>query len=159
MKNTVRNITTFILTFVLMFTFSFSIVQAADKPTGVVYGKVVDVHDGNSFTILTQDNIRYKYKIAGIDTSDNPDAYDYLKGYLKGKNVRVSTQNPSSTMTKAYSYGVVLMGNSSKDDLAYDMLGAGIASIDPNSLPADKKTAYTSFENSAKYAKTGIWKN
>ncbi len=159
MKNTFRNITAFVLTLVLMFTLSLSVVHAEEKPSGIVYGKVVSVHDGNSFSVLTQDNKLYKYKIAGIDTSDNPDAYNYLKGYLKGKNVRVSTQTVPSANTKAYSYGVVLIGNSSKNDLAYDMLGAGIASVDPTTCPSDKKSAYTSFENSAKYAKVGIWKD
>ncbi len=155
MKITLRNVATFILTFVLMFTFSFSVVQATEKPQGLVYGKVIEVHEGNSFTLLTQDNKRYTFKISGIDTSDNPDAYPFLKGYLKGKNARVSIPIIASANTKPYSYGIVYIGS---QDIAKDMLASGFASLDASTCDSDNLKTYTSYENSAKYQKVGIWK-
>ncbi len=152
-----KRITAFILTFVLMFTFSITVVHGYEKPTGVVYGKIVEIHDGDSFTILTSSNELHKIKIAGIDVSRNPDAYTFLQGYLKGENARVLIQNETRTYTKPFSYGVVYLG-SSNYDIAYDLLALGYVAVNTKTCPTDKKRSYTSYENTAKYAKVGIWK-
>ncbi len=149
-----KKITAFILTFVLMFTLSVSVVYAEVKPTGMVYGKIVQVHDGDSFSILTQDNKLYKFKISGINTSKNPDAYTFLNSYLKGKNARVMVQNIPSANLKAYSYGVVIIDNV---DIAKPMLQLGYASVNTSTCTPDNKNIYSRYENTAKQAEVGIW--
>ncbi len=153
-----KKITAFILTFVLMFTFSLTLVHAEEKPYGTLYGKVVTVHDGNSFTLQTLDKKLYKIKISGIDISDNPGSYKFLSSYIKGKNARITVQNSVSTNLKAYTYGTVNLDTSSQTDIAKDMLFLGIVAVDPATCPNGYLRVYSSYENQAKIARIGIWK-
>ncbi len=153
-----KRITAFILTFVLMFTFSLTTVHAEEKPYGVLYGKIVNVHDGDSFSLLTIDNKLYKFKISGIDISDSPDSYQFLKSYLKGKNARVTVQNIPSSNLKGYSYGTVNLYGTNETDIAKTMLGLGYVSVNTATCASSNLRTYTSYENSAKYAQIGIWK-
>ncbi len=154
MMKKLTHITTFILTFVLLFTISLTVVNAEEKPSGMVYGKIVTIHDGNSFTILTIDNELYKFKISGIDTSKNPDAYNLMQGFLKGKNVKILIHNTPSTNLKAYSYGVVYISN---EDIAKQILTLGYASVDTTTCTSSNLNFYNAYQNVAKKAKVGIW--
>lgn len=59
-------------------------------------GTVVDVHDGDTITILTCDNFKMKVRMAGIDSPELKQEYgllakDFLKGLLLTREVKIVT--------------------------------------------------------------------
>lgn len=138
------------VTFTPVHTFAATVV----KPTGTLHGKVTNVVDGDAFKFRTLDNKSLIIKIAGIDTTENPDAYALLKSVLQGKNVKVEIINLPIANIQPYSYGVVYIGNT---DISKPMLQSGLAEYNPATISATYKNSYIIYQNEAKRNKEGMW--
>ncbi len=152
-----KRITSFLLTLILIFTFATPTqVFAKEKALpGTYYGKVTKVFDGNSFLLESLDGQDLTFKIAGIDTSVNPDAFELTKTILLGTNVKVELIPVSTANLTPYSYGIVYYNNV---DLAKIYLQSGFCKVDSKTVSSSLAKTYTSYENTAKYYKEGIWK-
>lgn len=151
-----KKLVSFTLTLLLLVTSTQTQVFAETviKPTGTLHGKVTNVIDGNAFKIRTLDNQSLTIKIAGIDTTTNPDAYTMLKSTLQGKNVKVEIINLPINNMQPYSYGVVYIGN---NNISKPMLQSGLAEYDPKTISDKYKYSYIIYENEAKNNYEGIW--
>lgn len=128
--------------------------KTATKPIGTIHGKVTNIVDGNAFEIRTLDNQNLTIKIAGIDTTVNPDAYTFLKAFLQSKNVKVEIINLAITNIQPYSYGVVYVDDT---DISKAILQSGLAEYESTTISATYKNRYIGYQNEAKYNKEGIW--
>lgn len=149
-----KKVVSFALALLLLVTATSIQTFAVTKPTGILHGKVTTVIDGNAFKIKTLDNQNLTIKIAGIDTTTNPDAYTMLKSALQGKNVKVEIINLPISNMQPYSYGVVYIGNT---DISKPILQSGLAEYEPTTISSAYKNRYIMYENEAKYNKEGIW--
>ena len=64
------------------------------SPREILRGKVVEVSDGNTIELLTEENESYKIELAGVDCPETeqpfgPEAKRLLEKNLKGKKVEV----------------------------------------------------------------------
>ncbi len=152
-----KKITSLLIALVLIFTFATpSEVSATEKlVSGNYYGKVTSVINGDSFTLQTIDGNNLTVKIAGIDISENPYAYEITQAYLQGKNVRVEVLPIAIANLQPYYYGVVYYNNV---DVAKQYLQSGYCRINSSTISSTYITSYTNLQNRAKYARHGIWK-
>lgn len=143
-------------TLLLMFILTATPIQAfaVTKPIGTLHGKVTNVVDGDAFVIKTLDNQKLTIKIAGIDTTPNPDAYTFLKSFLQGKNVKVEIISIATTNIQPFNYGVVYIDNT---DISKLILQSGLAEYEPTTISSTYKNRYIGYENEAKYNYEGIW--
>ncbi len=146
-----------LIAFILMFTFILPTKVYADSyHYGSYYGKVINVSDGNTFTLQTVNNEQILIRIAGIDTTNSEDAYTFLRSCLDGKNINVDVLAISSATLKPYSYAVVTYN---KVDLANHMLRVGLGSYNGDTVTSKYRNTYYLSEKSAKNNRLGIWKN
>ncbi len=140
----------------LIFTITLFQTQIFANTETMYYGKVVEVKDGNSFVLQTQNNELQTYVLAGVDLSETPDTHNLLDVLINGKNVRVFSQNISTTSYQPYSYGRVVVDNQDINGL---LLRSGYAFVNVSTISPVNKYNYVNYENHAKYYNQGIWQN
>jgi micrococcal nuclease len=123
----------------------------ADRKT--IFGKVVGITDGDTFTILTEDKNEERIRLYGIDCPEKKQAFGAvakrkLSELIFGKQVRVDF--------KAYDkwrrvVGVVFYG---EENVNESMLEAGLAW---HFLRYDDNQKWTSMEEDARKKKVGLW--
>ncbi len=152
-----KRISSLLLTFLLVFVFiAPNQVSAVEKTIpGIYYGKVTRVIDGNSFVLDSLDGQSLTIKIAGINTSSNPDALALTTAFLQGQNLKVDLSSDTSTYLQPYYYGVVYVNDI---DIAKMYLQSGFCKVDPTTVPAGNLRIYQAYQNDAKYWREGIWK-
>lgn len=126
---------------------------------GELQGRVVDVHDGDTLTLLDNDRQQHKIRLAGIDAPELGQAFgraarEHLAQRVAGVAVRVST-------TKTDRYGRIV-GKVVVDDIDanLDQVRAGFAwhykQYAREQTVADR-SLYAAAENSARAARRGLW--
>ncbi len=144
------------LVLTLVFTITLFQTQIFANTETMYYGKVVEVKDGNTFVLQTTDNKLHTYVLAGVDLTETPDTYNLLDVLINGKNVRVYSQNITTTNYVPYSYGRVVVDNQDINGL---LLRSGYAFINLSTISPVNKYNYLQYENHAKYYNQGIWQN
>lgn len=116
-------------------------------------GKVVNVHDGDTVTVLTPNNAQVKIRLAALDAPELKQAFgarskQSLADMVYGKNVEVSGSRKDRygrTLAKLWLDGV---------DINLAQIERGLAW---HYLRYDKNRAYTKAENDARAAQVGLW--
>ncbi|MDX6612002.1 MAG: hypothetical protein QOD75_1188 [Blastocatellia bacterium] len=136
-------------------------VSAANKLQLVIEGKVINVHDGDTITVLDQDNKKFHIRLQGIDAPE-----------LKQEAGAVSQQNLSRMVlgkqvtivwTKVDKYrrtvGTIMLDGR---DINIEQVKAGMAwhfkKYEDEQSPEDRRT-YAAAEQSARAAQLGLWKS
>jgi endonuclease YncB( thermonuclease family) len=140
----------------------------AQKPSAVVgnniqlviEGKVINVHDGDTITVLDQDNKKTHIRLQGIDAPELKQEFgaksqEYLSRMVLGKPVTI-------VWTKVDKYrrtvGTIMLDGR---DINIEQVKAGMAwhfkKYEDEQKPDDRR-AYASAELEARAAKLGLWK-
>jgi endonuclease YncB( thermonuclease family) len=136
-------------------------VAVANKLQLVIEGKVINVHDGDTVTVLDQDGKKFNIRLAGIDAPE-----------LKQEVGSVSQQNLSRLVlgkqvsiywSKIDKYrrtvGTIMLDG---HDVNIEQVKAGLAwhfkKYADEQPPEDRRT-YAAAEQSARAAKLGLWKD
>ena len=119
-----------------------------------LYGRVVGVHDGDSFTLLDEKNVEYKIRLHGIDCPELKQAYGkaakyYVSGLIYNQYVTVETDKKDRY---GRNIGIVKMANGKI--LNEEILKSGFAW---HYLEYDTNPLWTDMESNAKIAKIGLW--
>lgn len=125
-----------------------------------IEGRVLRVHDGDSFTMRASDGRDHGVRIAGIDAPERRQPYanvsrQALREQIEHREVRVE-------VVKVDPYGR-LVGNVFVDghDIGLSMLRAGLAwhfvRYDADLAPADRRR-YAQAESAAREREAGLWK-
>ncbi len=152
-----KRISTLLLAFLLIFTLITPTEVSAEEKTipGTYYGKVTRVVDGNSFELHSLDGQDLSVKIAGINTSVNPDALGLTKAFLLGKNIKIEILTTPSSNLQPFYYAIVYMNNI---DIAKMYLQSGICKVNYNTMPTGYERVYSAYQNDAYYYSEGIWR-
>ncbi len=143
----------------------------AQQPSGVVAngnnvqlvieGKVIGVHDGDTVTVLDQDNKKFTIRLQGIDAPELKQEFGLvsqknLSGMVLGKQVSI-------LWTKVDKYrrtvGTIMLDGR---DVNIEQVKAGVAwhfkKYEDEQSPTDRRT-YAAAEQTARAAKLGLWKD
>ena len=119
-----------------------------------LYGKVVGVHDGDSFTLLDDNNVQYKIRLNGIDCPELKQAFgktakQFVSALIFDKYVTVET-----TKNDRYGrcIGIVKLANGKI--LNEELLKSGYAW---HFLKYDKNPVWSYYEDMARKHKLGLW--
>lgn len=133
--------------------FTFCILNANLFAQHVLYGKVVALHDGDTFTILDNDKIQYKIRMDGIDAPEL--GQDYSKASKKFLSDLIYMQTVKITYRKKDKYGryiaTVLLDN---ENINLKMIANGMAW---HYTKYNKDATYIDAEKYAKAQKKGLW--
>ena len=118
-----------------------------------IYGKVVKIADGDTFTILDNKNKQHKVRFYGIDCPEKGQDYfqvakDFTSKHAKGKNVRIEVK---STDRYGRKVGVVWINS---NNLNAKLLQEGLAW---HYNQYDKSLSYANAEKTARLSKKNIW--
>ena len=140
----------------------------AQKPSAVVgnnirlviEGKVINVHDGDTITVLDRDNKKTHIRLQGIDAPELKQEFgstsqEYLSRMVLGKQVTI-------VWTKVDKYrrtvGTIMLDGR---DINIEQVKAGMAwhfkKYEDEQKPEDRR-AYAAAEQEARAAKLGLWK-
>ena len=139
--------------------------QSASATTGnklqlVIEGKVINVHDGNTITVLDQDNKKFHIRLQGIDAPELKQEFgavsqQNLSRMVLGKQVTI-------VWTKVDKYrrtvGTIMLDG---HDVNIEQVKAGMAwhfkKYEDEQNPEDRRT-YSAAEQSARAGALGLWK-
>jgi micrococcal nuclease len=132
---------------VILLCFSFCCLHAQ------LTGKVVGVYDGDSFTLLTQENKSFKIRLHGIDAPEHKQdfskrSHEFLKALISGKAVQVEKRNIDRY---GRTIAVVFVNNINVNE---EMLKAGMAW---HYKEYDKTTRWSALEQNARNSRVGLW--
>lgn len=127
----------------------------------VIEGKVINVHDGDTVTVLDQDNKKTHIRLQGIDAPELKQEFgaksqEYLSRIVLGKQVTI-------VWTKVDKYrrtvGTIMLDGR---DINIEQVKAGLAwhfkKYEDEQKPEDRR-AYAAAEQEARAGKLGLWKN
>lgn len=126
----------------------------AQKQTGKLTGKVIHIVDGDTFDLLTEDTVKVRIRLNGIDCPERKQDYfqvckDAISSYISGKNVTLITHGKDRWKR------VIADVYVNKENINLKMVKNGFAwhfkkySTDINLAKAEK---------TARRKKAGIWK-
>jgi len=118
-------------------------------------GKVVGVSDGDTITVLTDDNIQHKVRLAHIDCPEKGQPFgnkakQFTSDFCFGQVVRV--EHGGKKDRNGRYIGVVY--NSRGDNLNKQLVAAGLAW---HFVRYSKDQSYSALEAQARQAKRGLW--
>lgn len=126
----------------------------------VIEGKVIKVHDGDTVTVLDQDNKKFSIRLQGIDAPELKQEF----GSLSQQNLSRMVLGKQVTIvwTKVDKYrrtvGTIMLGGR---DMNIEQVKAGLAwhfkKYEDEQSPEDRRT-YAAAEQEAKVASLGLWK-
>ncbi len=127
----------------------------------VIDGRVINVHDGDTITVLDKDNKKTHIRLQGIDAPELKQAYgaesqQNLARLVLGKQVTI-------VWTKLDKYrrtvGTIMLDGR---DINIEQVKAGLAwhfkKYEDEQKPEDRRT-YAAAEQAARVAKLGLWKD
>lgn len=122
--------------------------------TFALYGRVVGVHDGDSFTLLDDNNVQYKIRLHGIDCPElnqpfGKAAKQFVSDLIFGKYVNVETNKKDRY---GRTIGIVTLANNTI--LNEVTLKNGYAW---HYLEYDTNPLWSELETNAKANKLGLW--
>jgi micrococcal nuclease len=120
-----------------------------------ITGKVVGVHDGDTFTLLTKENVQYKVRLHGVDCPELKQDFGkvckkYTSDVIFNKTVKVEY---SKKDRYGRIVGIVILPNGKI--LNEELLRYGYGW---HYLKYDTNPKWTKLETEAKEAKLGLWK-
>lgn len=115
--------------------------------------KVVGISDGDTFTAINRDNLRLKFRIAGIDAPERRQPFSNvakraLSDMIHGKTVVVDVLK-----TDGWGRHVARVSTQAIDDVGARMVEMGLAWS-----YTEFDTAYTPLEATARQSRIGLWK-
>ena len=127
---------------------------AVSIQTFALYGRVVGVHDGDSFTLLDDNNVQYKIRLHGIDCPElnqpfGKAAKQFVSELIFGQYVNVET---SKKDRYGRTIGIVTLANNTI--LNEVILKNGYAW---HYLEYDTNPLWTQMEFNSKTARIGLW--
>ncbi len=150
------------------------LLAAAPAVAGTIEGRVIEVPDGASITVLAKEGSSiHRVKLAGIDAPGKERAIggssrESLRRMTRGKTVKVET---TTIDARGLLVGVVLIERSPKDctqqpcapvfDPGVTQLAFGLAKIDKFSLPRhseETQRLYMTAEAQARTERRGLWR-
>jgi micrococcal nuclease len=135
-------------TLIILFLFCTNLIIAQ------ITGKVVGVHDGDTFTLLTKENVQYKVRLHGIDCPELKQ--DYGKAAKKFTSDLIFNQMVKVESNKKDRYGrivgTVILPNIKV--LNEELLKYGYAW---HYLKYDSNPKWNKLESEARKAKLGLW--
>lgn len=122
--------------------------------TFALYGRVVGVHDGDSFTLLDDNNVEHKIRLHGIDCPELKQAFGKAAKYFVSNLIFNQYVNVETSKKDRYGreIGTVIMADGKI--LNEEILKSGYAW---HYLEYDTKPSWTKMEQNAKTAKVGLW--
>lgn len=117
-------------------------------------GRVINVADGDTFTILAPGNRQVKIRLYGIDCPEKKQAYGqaarkFTAGLIAGKTVNVKDMGPDRY---GRTVGIVVNLNEA-------LLQAGLAWVYPQFCKASFCQKWKLMEAEARRASRGLWKD
>lgn len=142
----------------LTFLFSLIITASAHSSTSTFTGKVIDVADGDTITILTQSDGKIKIRLAGIDCPESTQTHgekakQYLSSLVDGK--RVSIQ-PETVDRYGRTVGMVLVNGANINE---QIVSNGHGWVFRKYCAADYCKAWLKLEDKARKERAGLWKD
>ncbi|MDT4966263.1 MAG: hypothetical protein QOJ64_1000 [Acidobacteriota bacterium] len=127
----------------------------------VIEGKIINVHDGDTVTVLDKDNKKFHIRLQGIDAPEikqkyGPESQQHLSGLVMGKQVTI-------VWTKVDKYrrtvGTIMLDG---HDMNIEQVKAGLAwhfkKYAEEQEPQDRIT-YAKAEELARAGKLGLWQD
>ncbi len=138
-----------------------TIVSAQDVKSSKTFvsGKVIAIADGDTVTVLTEENEQFKVRLAGIDCPEKTQAFGNrakkaLSEKVFGQNVRIEHRGKDQY---GRTLGIVMMGNI---DINEYMIAQGVAwhfKRYASSQPQEEADRYSKAEEIARKNKKGLW--
>lgn len=133
--------------------------QDASPKKSFVSGKVIAIVDGDTITVLTENNEQFKVRLAGIDCPEKAQAFGNLaKKELRkkvfGQNVRIENRGKDQY---GRTLGIVKMGNI---DINEYLISQGVAwhfKKYASDQPQEEADRYSKAEEIARNNKKGLW--
>lgn len=121
------------------------------------YVKVVKVSDGDTFTGLTNDNQRVRFRLQGVDAPERHQPYskkstNMLSKMIFGKRVGIEEH----VAADHYGRPVVYVYTPDGKDVCAEMLRSGMAW---HYKHYDKSAHYSELERQARSEKVGLWRD
>lgn len=134
--------------------FAFFLFFCTNISYGQLKGKVINVHDGDTFTLLTKESQQVKVRLHGIDCPEIGQDYgniakQYTRNLIIGKNVLVDI-----TDTDRYGRVVAIVYVDDTVCVNEQLLEKGLAW---HYKKYDKNVNWDILESDAKEHKTGLW--
>ncbi len=132
--------------------------SASNKQTNTISGKVVNVADGDTITILNAENKQTKVRLYGIDAPEKAQDFgnvsrEHLASLVAGKNIEVVVIDVDQ-----YGRSVGRIKVDGKE-VAEEMLQSGLAWLYTAYCKIPGCTRWKELETQAKTAKIGLWAN
>ncbi|HWN08848.1 MAG TPA: thermonuclease family protein [Pyrinomonadaceae bacterium] len=136
-----------------------SSVATANNVQLVIEGKVIGVHDGDTVTVLDQNNKKFTIRLQGIDAPElkqefGASSQKNLSGMVLGKQVAIHW---SKVDKYRRTVGTIMLDGR---DINIEQVKAGVAwhykKYEDEQSPADRRI-YAAAEQSAREAKLGLW--
>ncbi|MBP5617206.1 MAG: thermonuclease family protein [Elusimicrobiaceae bacterium] len=131
---------------------------ASNKQKNTISGKVVNVADGDTITILNAENKQTKVRLYGIDAPEKAQDFgnvsrEHLASLVAGKNIEVFVIDVDQ-----YGRSVGRIKVDGKE-VAEEMLKSGLAWLYATYCKIPECKHWKELESQAKTAKTGLWSN
>ncbi|MBP5404005.1 MAG: thermonuclease family protein [Elusimicrobiaceae bacterium] len=131
---------------------------ATTSKKNIISGKVVNVADGDTLTILNAENKQTKIRLYGIDAPEKAQDFgnvsrEYLAGLVAGKTIEV-------TVVDVDQYGRSV-GRIKVDgkEVTEELLKAGMVWVYTSYCKIPECKSWKELETQAKAAKIGLWSN
>ncbi|MGE4559577.1 MAG: thermonuclease family protein [Desulfobulbus sp.] len=139
-----------------IFLFGLAIVLLS-SPCFAYSGKVVNVYDGDSITLLSKGK-KLRVSLYGIDAPElkqehGKKARDFLDSFIKDENVEAT---PIGKLRKGRMTGTLLLGDDNINEL---MILNGNAWVDRKACSEEFCTTWIKMEEAAKATRKGLWKD
>lgn len=137
---------------------SFFISASAHSATNTFTGKVIDIADGDTITILTQGDEKIKIRLAGIDCPESfqvhgEKAKQYLSSLVDGKRVRIE---PETVDQYGRTVGMVLVNGANINE---QIVANGHGWVFRKYCTADYCKEWLKLEEKARKAQVGLWQD
>ncbi|MBC8028761.1 MAG: thermonuclease family protein [Pyrinomonadaceae bacterium] len=135
------------------------VVATANNVQLVIEGKVIGVHDGDTVTVLDQDNKKFTIRLQGIDAPELKQEFGAasqknLSGMVLGKQVSILWNKVDKYRRTV---GTIMLNGR---DINIEQVKAGVAwhykKYEDEQSPADRRT-YAAAEQQAQAARLGLW--
>ncbi|RVU84311.1 nuclease [Leucothrix sargassi] len=153
---------TILLSLVLVLaTFIHNAIEDFRHPTCNLQGRVVKLADGDSITVLDEDEVQHKIRLSGIDTPERGQAFGkaakaFLSEKMANKTVCVGWSKKDRYQRLV---GVVKLGD---EDINLSIVKAGLAwhykAYQDEQTSTDQR-AYAKAEIQARKKRLGLWKD
>lgn len=145
------------LSFIFSLFFLLASTTANSSPSTYT-GKVIDVSDGDTITVLTQSDEKVKVRLAGVDCPESlqihgGNAKQFLKTLVEGKRVRIV---PETVDQYGRTVGMVLVNGANINE---QIVSNGHGWVFRKYCTEDYCNEWLKLEDKARKAKAGLWQD